>query len=111
MPKEGLKAGLDRYQPLFEQEYVALVRGKLGLTEARPDDRELIDEFLGLLQRVQADYTIVFRELGSFHRRRRRQTGNCANNFLIGTASMNGWHVTGPGYGTNAVATMNGKIE
>ena len=64
--KEALKAGLDSYQALFEREYLRLMRAKLGLQDARPEDDGLIREWLGLLQESRADYTIAFRELGSF---------------------------------------------
>jgi uncharacterized protein YdiU (UPF0061 family) len=64
--KEALKAGLDRYQRLFEQEYLTLMRAKLGLRGERTEDDALVRDFLGLLQGSHADYTIVFRELGSF---------------------------------------------
>jgi len=64
--KEALKDGLDHYMPLFEQEYVRLMRAKLGLAEEKAEDREIITDFLGLLQGSHADYTIVFRELGLF---------------------------------------------
>jgi uncharacterized protein YdiU (UPF0061 family) len=64
--KEALKAGLDHYTPLFEQEYVRLMRAKLGLAEEQAEDSELISDFLGLLQGSRADYTIIFRELGRF---------------------------------------------
>lgn len=64
--KEALKAGLGAYQPLFDQHYQKLMRAKLGLTDAQAEDDDLIRDFLGLLQGSQADYTIVFRELGAF---------------------------------------------
>ena len=64
--KDALKEGLDGYMPLFEREYRSLMRAKLGLTDARDQDEELIREFLGLLQGSHADYTIVWRELGGF---------------------------------------------
>ncbi len=64
--KEVLKAGLDTYTPLFEQEYAGLMQAKLGLMQARSEDDELIRDFLDLLQSSHADYTIVFRELGTF---------------------------------------------
>ena len=64
--KEPLKAGLDAYTPMFEREYLTLMRAKLGLAEEHSEDEELIRDFLGLLQGSHADYTIVFRELGSF---------------------------------------------
>ncbi|HWF61332.1 MAG TPA: YdiU family protein [Nitrospira sp.] len=64
--KEALKAGLETYQPLFEREYVKLMRTKFGLVGERPEDDELIRDFLGLLQGSHADYTIVLRELSRF---------------------------------------------
>lgn len=64
--KEALKTGLDAYMPQYEREYRALMRAKLGLTQERGDDDELIRDFLSLLQESHADYTIVFRELGTF---------------------------------------------
>ncbi|MDH5347775.1 MAG: YdiU family protein [Nitrospira sp.] len=64
--KDVLKAGLDAYQPRFEREYLQGMRAKLGFTEEKPEDDELIRDFLGLLQGSHADYAIVFRELGTF---------------------------------------------
>lgn len=64
--KESLKAGLDTYMPTFEREYLKLMRAKLGLQEERAGDDELIRDLLGLLQGSHADYTIFFRELGTF---------------------------------------------
>jgi serine/tyrosine/threonine adenylyltransferase len=64
--KEALKAGLEGYQPLFDQEYQTRMRAKFGLADVQGEDDELIRDFLGLLQGSHADYTIVFRELGTF---------------------------------------------
>jgi len=64
--KDALKAGLETYQPLFEREYLKLMRTKFGLVVERTEDDELIRDFLGLLQGSHADYTIVFRELSTF---------------------------------------------
>jgi len=64
--KAVLKAGLETYQPLFDQEYQRQMRAKLGLVDAQPEDDELIRNFMGLLQGSHADYTIVFRELSTF---------------------------------------------
>jgi serine/tyrosine/threonine adenylyltransferase len=64
--KETLKAVLESYQPLFDREYLRLMRGKLGLQEERAQDDGLIRDLLGLLQESHADYTILFREFGSF---------------------------------------------
>jgi serine/tyrosine/threonine adenylyltransferase len=64
--KEALKAGLDTYQSLFEQEYQKRRRAKFGLVEAQAEDDELIRDFMSLLQGSHADHTIVFRELSTF---------------------------------------------
>ena len=64
--KEALKAGLETYQPLFDQEYQKRMHAKLGLVNTQAEDDELIRDFLGLLQGSHVDYTIVFRELSTF---------------------------------------------
>lgn len=64
--KEALKTGLDAYTPVFEREYRARMRAKLGLAQEGANDDELIRDFLNLLQESHADFTIVFRELGTF---------------------------------------------
>ncbi|HJT21583.1 MAG TPA: YdiU family protein [Nitrospira sp.] len=64
--KDLLKPALDAYTPIFEGQYLALMRAKMGLNEAMSEDDGLIRDFLGLLQANHADYTIVFRELGEF---------------------------------------------
>ena len=64
--KEALKEVLERYQPLYEREYLRLMRAKVGFQEERAEDDQLIRAWLGLLQESHADYTIAFRELGTF---------------------------------------------
>jgi uncharacterized protein YdiU (UPF0061 family) len=80
--KAALKAGLDSYTPLFEREYRALMRAKLGLTQERAEDEELIREFLSLLQTSHADYTIVFRKLGTFASGPGRKNEHVREHFL-----------------------------
>lgn len=60
------QAGLDRYETTFAARYEALMRDKLGLREARPEDRALVADLLGLMEAGRADYTNVFRALGNF---------------------------------------------
>lgn len=64
--KEGLKAALDTYEPTFSEHYRELMRAKLGLREAKPEDEALITDLLALLQVSRVDYTIFFRTLGEF---------------------------------------------
>ncbi len=80
--KEELKAALDSYMPTFEQRYAALMRAKLGLETAEGDDASLIADFLGLLQGSHADYTIVFRELGTFDTRLDAMNERMRDHFL-----------------------------
>ncbi len=64
--KDALKSALDAYTPLVDREYQSLMRNKLGLSESQTGDDELVGGFLNLMQESRADYTIVFRELGTF---------------------------------------------
>jgi len=65
---EQAQAGLERYEAVFADRYDALMRAKLGLREARPEDRALVADWLGLLHASRADYTNVFRALSGFRR-------------------------------------------
>ncbi|WP_455378045.1 protein adenylyltransferase SelO [Petrachloros mirabilis] len=64
--RDAVKSALDSYTLLFDREYQSLMRKKLGLSESRAGDDKLVGEFLNLMQDSRTDYTIVFRELGTF---------------------------------------------
>ncbi len=64
--KEELKAALDRYTPMHQAQYLDLMRGKLGLVGARPEDESLVNDLLVLMAESHADYTNLFRALGEF---------------------------------------------
>lgn len=59
------RAALDSYTPAFEARFMALLRAKLGLAEAREEDVDLVGETYALLEQQKADYTRFFRALGS----------------------------------------------
>jgi hypothetical protein len=80
--KDALKAGLDSYTPTFEREYRAQMRSKLGLTQERGEDDEIIRDLLSLLQGSQADFTIVFRDLGAFASRPGTKNEHLREQFL-----------------------------
>jgi len=63
---EMAKDILAQYQPLYIKEYTSLMRAKLGLAEAMPEDQTLLQVLLDLMQQNQVDYTIFFRKLGDF---------------------------------------------
>jgi uncharacterized protein YdiU (UPF0061 family) len=90
--KEALKAGLETYQPIFEQEYRNRMRAKFGLAETQAEDDELIRDFLGLLQGCHADYTMVFRELSTFSSAEGVTNDNLREHFLD-RDRFDGWAV------------------
>jgi uncharacterized protein YdiU (UPF0061 family) len=66
VPKEELKASLDRYTPIHQTQYLELMRFKLGFEGTRADDESLVNDLLVLMAESRADYTNFFRTLGDF---------------------------------------------
>jgi uncharacterized protein YdiU (UPF0061 family) len=56
-------AALESYKAVFPSEMEARMRAKLGLRDAEPGDRELVEATLKLLARDKVDYTIFWRRL------------------------------------------------
>jgi uncharacterized protein YdiU (UPF0061 family) len=54
---------LESYKTVFPRELEARMRAKLGLLDAQPEDRELIEAILKLLAKDRVDYTIFWRRL------------------------------------------------
>lgn len=65
-PKEELKAALDGYQATVDRYYRDHMRMKLGLTEDHVEDEALLQELKSLMVGSRVDYTIFWRELGTF---------------------------------------------
>ena len=61
--RDGALAALATYPGVFSAEFMAGMRAKLGLLQARDDDAALIDGVLMLLARHRVDYTIFWRRL------------------------------------------------
>jgi serine/tyrosine/threonine adenylyltransferase len=59
-------AALESYKTVFPRELEARMRVKLGLTDAQPGDRELIEGVLQLLAADRVDYTIFWRRLSRY---------------------------------------------
>jgi len=84
------EAILADFSAWHDSHYLDLMRPKLGLTEGREDDADLIGEWLNHLQNNELDYTLSFRELamridatdtsrfGEFEQRWRQRVGNQA---------------------------------
>ncbi len=59
-------AALDPYKAAFPAALLAAMRAKLGLLASRDEDRELVDDFLRLMAKDGADFSITFRRLADF---------------------------------------------
>lgn len=60
---ELAQAAVDGFPALFEVEYLARFREKLGLVDIRDGDAELIEDLLKLMAAGRADFTTIFRQL------------------------------------------------
>ncbi len=59
-----LEAALDRYRQSYQQQWLAMMRNKLGLVQAHADDKQLIEAMLQCFTLVETDMTLFFRGLG-----------------------------------------------
>ncbi|MSP58791.1 MAG: YdiU family protein [Myxococcales bacterium] len=64
MTVDEARAALAAYEPAFLERHLLLMRGKLGLAEARDGDGELLLDLLRAMKAGRADYTRLFRALG-----------------------------------------------
>src|SRR5262245_22216558 len=60
---ERANASRARFAELFDSDWLAAMRGKLGLFAGEPDDRLLVNDLLAWMQLRQADFTNTFRAL------------------------------------------------
>jgi uncharacterized protein YdiU (UPF0061 family) len=54
---------LQRFPEQYEQEWLAVMRAKLGLASEQPGDKALIESLLAAMHRGRADFTLTFRRL------------------------------------------------
>jgi hypothetical protein len=66
LERDRAVAALDGYEPAFAEAYMAGLRAKLGLREARDEDGELAGGLLELLAASRVDFTRFWRLLGTF---------------------------------------------
>ncbi|RZJ02217.1 MAG: YdiU family protein, partial [Haliea sp.] len=64
--QEQALAALESYKTVFPQALEARMRAKLGLADARPEDKALIEGIFKLLAADKVDYPIFWRRLGGF---------------------------------------------
>ena len=58
-----LQAAIDRYPELWLEEWLGVMRAKLGLATEREGDRALIEDLLARMAENEADFTLTFRRL------------------------------------------------
>lgn len=58
-----LEDALEGYRNAYEQQWLAMMRNKLGLKQAQPDDAKLIDAMINTFRHVETDMTLFFRAL------------------------------------------------
>ena len=63
-----LEAALQRYGEILNHHYARLMRNKLGLSQAKDDDLQLLTELLQLMQAGGSDYHNTFRQLADIER-------------------------------------------
>jgi len=59
---ELAKTEIESYHKQYDQNWLAGMRGKLGLADQNPEDNSLIAELLDLMQEHKLDYTNTFRQ-------------------------------------------------
>ncbi|MCE8021318.1 YdiU family protein [Halomonas sp. MCCC 1A11036] len=54
---------LQRFPERYDEEWLAVMRAKLGLERAQPGDKALAEALLAIMHRGRADFTLTFRRL------------------------------------------------
>ena len=63
---DKLQTALNYYDKIYLQEYQYLMNQKLGLDKVLQNDIKLTSHLLGVLQSLNVDYTLFFRELSNY---------------------------------------------
>ena len=63
---EDLVRALKQYEPEFLNQFRNIMASKIGLEEYQPDDEQLINQLLEIMQTNNVDYTIFFRQLADY---------------------------------------------
>jgi len=82
---ERMNTLLDGYDSHFANEYLRLMRAKLGLEYKHEKDRELISELMDLLHNARVNYHSFFRALSRFQER------DSLHKLCIDTRALDAW--------------------
>ncbi len=73
----NLEMILNSFDELYINEFHKIMMKKLGLFTKEPKDKELLKHLLGVMQTLQPDYTLFFRELSNYSGDRERLLKLC----------------------------------
>ncbi|HYI00730.1 protein adenylyltransferase SelO [Hyalangium sp.] len=90
IPQEEAEAALQAFAPSFSTHFLARMREKLGLREARAGDLELLETLLARMTEARVDYTRFFRRLGRFDSSTEARNEPLRDLFLD-TAAFDAW--------------------
>ncbi|NSY12815.1 protein adenylyltransferase SelO [Agrobacterium vitis] len=82
---DDANAALARFGEVFQTYWLAAFRAKLGVTGTDEADLALINDFLGLMETHEADFTLTFRQLG------RIAGGGVAQDLMPETDALIAW--------------------
>lgn len=90
---EPLQAGIDLYASHFDSRCQAMMTGKLGLTvlDTR-SDKALTDDLLSLMQAVETDMTIFYRQLAMLRCDLHPEGGNMTPDDVVFATLMDAWY-------------------
>ncbi|QHQ15237.1 YdiU family protein [Pectobacterium parmentieri] len=88
MDTDTLERALVRYEPALMQHYGTLMRAKLGLFTASPDDNDVLAGLLRLMQKEGSDYTRTFRLLADSEKQASRAS---LRDEFIDRAAFDNW--------------------
>ena len=104
---EPLQQALAVYKQTFEQEWQAMMAAKLGLTSS-PTDKDLYTELLSLLELVETDMTIFYRQLAQI------STQNNVNDDALIAPLMTAYYVSEqltPDYKSRLISWLKAYIQ
>lgn len=79
------RSALNEYEAFYVQYYATLMRAKLGLQIAQENDQKLCNDLLAIMQKNQADYTLVFRSLS-------QQDASMTRDLFMDRAAFDSWY-------------------
>ena len=81
---------LETYKPIYANAYAQRMAAKLGLGEAQPSHKPLVDSLLSLMAIDRVDYTIFWRRL-SHWAAQQQENDDSVRDLFIDQADINAW--------------------